>query len=980
MDELLVQGTPRTLGGKDSFEASDSARAWVIREGAVDLFSQQAGGDSDGGSESRGRRRFMFRLEAGVILRGFDTDGLPPVAVPTNGSQIVESRWDEIVAENSEAPLRDCLATALNGWLSALGLVLVGDAVPPRGARTMRVGDIVLDDPDSHQVDDHVWLTRIPEGSTVGGYDISPRPGAPIPLPSTAWFAAPAAGTVTAITTGRMLALDPAAADTRPLQAAVLAAVTKRVQERLEDEARRVKNREALRHRTLSATVNQLVGITRDDGGTAAVDTAHALESVVLLVADAMSMKIHLQKDVTASPRDPLSALLRRADLHQRAISLMGEWWTEDNGPLVGFLGSWDKPCAILPRSSGGYVLVEGATGHQRQVTAKVAAELSPRAFVLYRRLPDGDVTPSDVIRLGFPNPRRDLFTIAAAAALFGLLSLLTPLFAGEITETVIPEARLSQLTVLILALVAAAFAGGGFALVQSIAILRLEGRADSILQAAVWDRLMRAPVSFFRRFTVGDLNARAFAIDGIRRIVSAQVVTAILSATTGIFSLGLMFYYDLLLGALVMVILLFWIWLNMRLAKRLADVTAERLTLDRLQLTKAYQFVGGINKLRASGSEEFAFGIWSRAFAGIARLTVTQFIVRRRMAVLQSTLAMLTTTIVIIVIALQGNQLFTYFHTAFTWDQIRGESLANVMPMADFIGFNVALGQVMMAAQSLANAWTNLVTIKPTYAQLDPIMKIEFETVAGAEDPGDLQGEIEVANVHFRYDADGPLILNGLTLTIEAGQHVAIVGASGCGKSTLVRVLLGFEEIERGTVFLDGHDLRRLDKQAVRRNIGVVLQNGRLLTGSIFENIVAGASLTEEDAWDAVAAAGLEEDLKAMPMGMHTVLAEGASTISGGQRQRLMIARAIVHKPRILIFDEATSALDNRTQAIVTSSLDAMQCTRISIAHRLSTIRHADKIVVVDGGVVIEQGNFDDLMDADGAFAELARRQIAEA
>jgi ATP-binding cassette subfamily C protein len=165
-----------------------------------------------------------------------------------------------------------------------------------------------------------------------------------------------------------------------------------------------------------------------------------------------------------------------------------------------------------------------------------------------------------------------------------------------------------------------------------------------------------------------------------------------------------------------------------------------------------------------------------------------------------------------------------------------------------------------------------------------------------------------------------------------------------------------------------------------VRRNIGVVLQNGRLLTGSIFENIVAGASLSEEDAWEAVAAAGLEEDLKAMPMGMHTVLAEGASTISGGQRQRLMIARAIVHKPRILIFDEATSALDNRTQAIVTSSLDAMQCTRISIAHRLSTIRHADKIIVVDGGVVIEQGNFDDLMDADGAFAELARRQIAEA
>ncbi|MBT6119295.1 MAG: NHLP bacteriocin export ABC transporter permease/ATPase subunit, partial [Rhodospirillaceae bacterium] len=976
-----VQGTPRTLGGKDSFEASDSTRVWVVRKGAIDLFSQQEAGESedDGDGGHRGRRRFMFRVEAGSLLRGFDTDGLAPVAVPTNGSEIVESGWDETVAANRDESLRNHLASALDGWLSVLGVALVGDDLPPRGARTMRVGEIVLEEADSLQVDGHVWLTRMPEGSTVGGRDISPRANAPVPLPSTAWFTAAAAGTITAITTGRMLAIDPAAADTRALQDAVLAAVAERVQARLEGEARRVRTREALRQRTLAATVTQLVSITKESGGAAAVDTAHALESVVSLVADAMSIKIDIQRDTTASPRDPLSALLRRADLHQRAVTLMGEWWTQDIGPLVAFLGSWDKPCAILPRGPESYVLVEGATGRQREVTAKVAAELSPRAFILYRPLPEGDVSPADMIRLGFPQPRRDIFTIFAAAGLFGLLSLLTPLFAGEITETVIPEARLNQLGVLILALVAAAFAGGGFALVQSVAILRLEGRADSILQAAVWDRLMRAPVSFFRRFTVGDLNARAFAIDGIRRIVSAQVVTAILSATTGIFSLGLMFYYDLLLSALVMVILLFWIWLNMRLAARLADVTAERLTLDRLQLTKAYQFVGGINKLRASGSEEFAFGIWSRAFAGIAKLTVTQFVVRRRMAVLQSTLAMLTTTVVIAVLAIQGDQLFTYFDTAFTWDQIRGESLANVMPMADFIGFNVALGQVMMAAQSLANAWTNLVTIKPTYAQLDPIMKIESETVAGAEDPGDLQGEIEVANVHFRYDADGPLILNGLTLTIEAGQHVAIVGASGCGKSTLVRVLLGFEEIERGTVFLDGHDLRRLDKQAVRRNIGVVLQNGRLLTGSIFENIVAGASLTEEDAWDAVAAAGLEEDLKAMPMGMHTVLAEGASTISGGQRQRLMIARAIVHKPRILIFDEATSALDNRTQAIVTSSLDAMQCTRISIAHRLSTIRHADKIVVVDRGVVIEQGNFDDLMDADGAFAELARRQIAE-
>jgi ATP-binding cassette subfamily C protein len=189
--------------------------------------------------------------------------------------------------------------------------------------------------------------------------------------------------------------------------------------------------------------------------------------------------------------------------------------------------------------------------------------------------------------------------------------------------------------------------------------------------------------------------------------------------------------------------------------------------------------------------------------------------------------------------------------------------------------------------------------------------------------------------------------------------------------------LLLGFDQPESGAVYYDEMDLAGLDVRSVRQQIGVVLQNGKLIPGSLFTNIVGSAQHTLDDAMQAARMAGMEEDLKAMPMGLHTMVAEGASTFSGGQRQRLMIARALVKKPRLLIFDEATSALDNRTQALVSQSIQALNATRIVIAHRLSTIRHADRIVVLENGGISECGTYEELMSINGRFAELAKRQL---
>jgi ATP-binding cassette subfamily C protein len=264
-----------------------------------------------------------------------------------------------------------------------------------------------------------------------------------------------------------------------------------------------------------------------------------------------------------------------------------------------------------------------------------------------------------------------------------------------------------------------------------------------------------------------------------------------------------------------------------------------------------------------------------------------------------------------------------------------------------------------------------------PLFERLKPIVTTAPERHADKADPGPLNGAVEVNRVTFRYAPEAPPVLEDVSLRVEPGQFVAIVGPSGSGKSTLQRLLLGFETAESGDILFQGQSIANLDTSALRRRIGVVLQTARIMSGSIFENITAGLPYSLDEAWEAARMAGIAEDIEAMPMGMHSVLMEGTSTLSGGQVQRLMIARALIGKPQVLILDEATSALDNVSQAVVTDSLNRLHTTRIVIAHRLSTIREADRIFVMERGRLVESGTFDSLMAGNGTFAALARRQL---
>lgn len=303
--------------------------------------------------------------------------------------------------------------------------------------------------------------------------------------------------------------------------------------------------------------------------------------------------------------------------------------------------------------------------------------------------------------------------------------------------------------------------------------------------------------------------------------------------------------------------------------------------------------------------------------------------------------------------------------------------SVKSGVSVADYYAFTAAYGMVSAAFSSLVGLGLQIARIRPIMEVSKPILEAVPEVSEDKEIVTKISGSIEISHMTFRYEDGASNVLDDVSVKIRPGQYVAVVGKTGCGKSTLLRILLGFETVQKGAVYYDGKDISKIDLKSLRKNIGVVTQDGKLFQGDIFSNIVISAPwLSMEDAWEAAEVAGIADDIRDMPMGMSTMISEGSGGISGGQKQRLMIARAVAPKPKVLMFDEATSALDNITQKKISAALDKLNCTRIVIAHRLSTIRQCDRIIVLDGGKIVEDGTYEELLENKGFFAELVERQ----
>lgn len=676
---------------------------------------------------------------------------------------------------------------------------------------------------------------------------------------------------------------------------------------------------------------------------------------VVAGAAVGIGVSEHRSSEIVRRPEPDVRAAAARLRIPVREVALERGWWRERGFPYVITPAGRD-PVAVLP-ARGGYRLA-GSEGDAPKVTAREAAALGERAWVVTPRLPDGHASARDLLRVALTGSgRADLGLIALAGLVLTLLGLVLPGVTAWVVSSLIPQAEEGALGSPAAALAGAAVATLAWTVLQGLTLLRVAGDADARVMAAVLDRVFHLPATFFRTRSSGQLTRETLALDQIRQMVSSSVVAALGAGALAIGSFAMILVTAPELGfapaAVVVVGTGVAVWHARRGVGALRDMTIQRAHLNGVLMG----LLNGISKLRVAGAEQRMAAVWATGYA-------RQQSAQRRSANAAASIAIL----------------FACLSVAATLALILGaEAIEREIAIEKFVAISAAIGQLIAAMTLMVPALTQMLGVRPLYDIARPILETPIEIAEHAIDPGALRGEVELAGVRFSYGPDQPPALDDISLRAAEGELVAIVGPSGAGKSTIVRLLLGFERPERGSVLYDGRDLATIDADAVRRQIGVVIQSAQLTTGSILQNIVGVLPFTEDDAWRAAERAGVAEDIRAMPMGMRTFVTDGGSGFSGGQRQRLVIARALLRDPRVLIFDEATSALDNETQATVTASLAEFGATRIVIAHRLSTIRAADRIYVVEAGRVVESGTYDELLAAGGLFTRLARRQLVD-
>ena len=652
--------------------------------------------------------------------------------------------------------------------------------------------------------------------------------------------------------------------------------------------------------------------------------------------------------------QDRLDYLLSSTGILFREVVLTPGWHRDAMGPMITSLKEEGTVIAVLPSDMGGYEYTDPRTGARVKVTGGEEKKISAEALCFYRPLPMRELKIRDLLNY-MKNclTVRDVTSFGAAALAITLVGMLMPRLNRVLMGPVIEMNSYQLLYAVMSFMLFAAIGNVLLSIIREMLLNRLRSKLNVNVRAATMMRMLSLPATFFRNYSAGELNQYI----GYMGSLCDTIVDSLFStAVTGVFSLVYItqifqFAPSLVAPSLTVTVLTLIVSLLSALAQM--RINKEKMTHSAKERGMVYSLITGIQKIRLSGAENRAFSKWSSLYTKSAELTYNPPAIIRLSGVINTAIT-LTGTAVMYYIAVRSK-----------------------VSVADYYAFNSAYAYISTAFSAITVMALSAASIKPVIGLIQPLLSALPETSDNKETVTRLSGSIEISHLTFGYDPESKPLFEDFNLTIPARQYVAIVGRSGCGKSTLVRLLLGFEKPIRGVINYDRKDLERLDLRSVRRQIGTVMQDGKLFSGSIFDNIVISApTLKLQDAWDAAEIAGIADDIRDMPMGMNTMLQEGGGTISGGQRQRLMIARAIAPKPRILIFDEATSALDNITQKKVSEALDKMKCTRIVIAHRLSTIKHCDRILVIDGGKIAEDGTYDELIEKNGIFAELVERQ----
>ena len=679
-------------------------------------------------------------------------------------------------------------------------------------------------------------------------------------------------------------------------------------------------------------------------------------ESALRQVLEALGITDYeLEEDDMLSPEEQLTGILRPRGIMMRDIRLADEWWRECVGPLLGYAKD-GRLVALTPTKTGlGYQYRE-QDGTIRQVGKReMAEELKPTAITFTKALPLRPLKVKDLIKFTWSvvsGPNALLLVVCALVVV--LLGMFTPMANKLIFDTVIPTGDAGDLLPITGLLIGATVGTLLLTFTRNLYIIRIQHIVELHVQNAVMARTFLLSPTFFSKNSSGTLMAKLQNVATLASLVNESIVGALLSAALSIIYLVQVYIYGgkLLWPALGIIavqalVLLLNYWRIVGVQQKYTESAAKLSGLE-------YNLFAGIQKLKLTGSENRAFARWLDHYGESARYIYNPSFKGRLYPALTALLGL-------------GGTMLIFWCT-----------LSNEVTTSDYIAFSSAFGMITAALAQLNGVVPSLAQIKPLLESVKPILEAVPEMEDKAPQVEDLYGGIEISGVSFRYQEDGPLILDDLSLKIEPGEYIGIVGKSGCGKSTLMRLMLGFEQPLTGGIYYDNYDLAKVDKASLRRKIGCCLQSGSLFTGDLFHNITITAPwATHDDAWEALRMACLEEDVRRMPMGLHTVVSEGGGGFSGGQKQRILIARALISKPDIIFFDEATSALDNISQKAVSDNLDELMCTRVVIAHRLSTIRHCDRIIVLDKGKIMEQGTFEELMTNKGLFYEMSLRQL---
>ena len=654
------------------------------------------------------------------------------------------------------------------------------------------------------------------------------------------------------------------------------------------------------------------------------------------------------------STEDQLDYCLRPHGVMRRNVKLTEGWYKDCFGPVLGFLKSNGTPVALLPGRIRGYYFKDPETGKKINLNRNTGKLIDDDAICFYRPLPQKKLSiPDLLIYMKNCISLSDLVHIIGAALSVSFVGLLMPRLTATLTGAVLKSGRTDALVGIAVCMLCVSFSSQLLTSVSNFISSRINTKTSLGVQASMMMRLMSLPANFFRKYSAGELRSRSQSVNQLCSILMGMVMSTGLSSLASLMYISQIFSYTPMLVIPSMIIILVTVLFStlstivqIRINKKIMEHQAKESGMS-------YSMITGIQKIKLAGAEKRIFAKWLDLYAEGAELVYNPPVFIKINGVINTAIT-LVSNIVLYYLAVKSG-----------------------IGQSSYFAFTAAYGMLSGAFMTLSGMALSAARIRPILEMAEPFLKTEPETSDNREIVTQISGSVEMDHISFRYGEGLPLVIDDMSIKIKPGEYVAIVGKTGCGKSTLMRLLLGFEKPEKGTVRYDGKDINSLDLPSLRKKIGTVMQNAGLFQGDIYSNIVITApELTLDVAWEAAEKAGIADDIRTMPMGMNTIIAEGQGGISGGQRQRLMIARAIAPKPKLLMFDEATSALDNRTQKQVSDALDSMGCTRIVIAHRLSTIKHCDRILVIDEGRIAEDGTYDELIAKNGYFAELVERQ----